>query len=71
MENKFDTSSSRAISCLLCGGHFIYPGPKYPNHLLACHGVVSDIVTCEPVTRRAVTEDPGEPGAGAGSGQSL
>ena len=42
MDNKVDTSSSGAISCLLCGGHFIYPGPKYPNHLLACHGAVSD-----------------------------
>ena len=30
------------ITCLLCGGMFLYPGPKYPLHLFTCHGVVED-----------------------------
>ena len=30
------------INCLLCGGLFLYPGPKYPLHLLTCHGVVEN-----------------------------
>ena len=30
------------ITCLLCGGLFLYPGPKYPLHLFTCHGVVED-----------------------------
>ena len=30
------------ISCLLCGGSFLYPGPRYPVHLLTCHGIVED-----------------------------
>ena len=30
------------MSCLLCGGCFLYPGPRYPVHLLTCHGIVED-----------------------------
>jgi len=30
------------ISCLLCGGFFLYPGPGYPVHLYTCHGVMED-----------------------------
>ena len=30
------------MSCLLCGGCFLYPGPRYPVHLFTCHGVVED-----------------------------
>ena len=32
----------RCITCLLCGGLFLYPGPKYPLHLFTCHGVVEE-----------------------------
>jgi len=31
------------ISCLLCGGAYLYPGPRYSAHLLNEHGVVYDI----------------------------
>ena len=30
------------INCILCGGLFLYPGPKYPLHLFTCHGVMDD-----------------------------
>ena len=30
------------ITCLLCGGLFLYPGPRYPLHLFTCHGVVEE-----------------------------
>ena len=30
------------INCLLCGGLFLYPGPRYHLHLFTCHGVVED-----------------------------
>ena len=31
------------IICLLCGGAFLYPGPRYMAHLLHEHGVVYDV----------------------------
>jgi len=31
------------ISCLLCGGYFLFPGPRYSSHLLNEHGVIHDI----------------------------
>ena len=37
-------SSSRkrpqTVSCFLCGGTQIYPGPRYENHLINEHGVL-------------------------------
>ena len=30
------------ITCLLCGGLFLYPGPRYPLHLFTCHEVVDN-----------------------------
>ena len=30
------------MSCLLCGGWFLHPGPRYPVYLYTCHGVVED-----------------------------
>eukprot|EP00092_Neocalanus_flemingeri_P030129 GFUD01032707.1.p1 GENE.GFUD01032707.1~~GFUD01032707.1.p1 ORF type:complete len:653 (-),score=136.83 GFUD01032707.1:29-1936(-) len=36
-------STADTIHCLLCGGAFLYPGPRYSAHLLNEHGVVYDI----------------------------
>ena len=36
------TTNHSHITCLLCGGLFLFPGPKYPLHLFTCHGVVED-----------------------------
>ena len=36
------TANYSHITCLLCGGLFLFPGPKYPLHLFTCHGVVED-----------------------------
>ena len=38
-------SSSRrtTVSCILCGGVQIYPGPRYENHLVNEHGAVFDV----------------------------
>jgi hypothetical protein len=36
-------SVRKTISCLLCGGVQIYPGPRYENHLVNEHGAVFDI----------------------------
>ena len=37
-----ELSPANTISCLLCGGSFLYPGPRYSSHLLHEHGVVYD-----------------------------
>jgi len=36
------TVNQSHITCLLCGGLFLYPGPRYPLHLFTCHGVVEN-----------------------------
>ena len=33
----------QTISCLLCGGAHIYPGPRYEKHLMNEHGVIFDV----------------------------
>ena len=33
----------RTVSCVLCGGVQIYPGPRYENHLVNEHGAVFDV----------------------------
>ena len=30
----------QTVSCFLCGGTQIYPGPRYENHLINEHGVM-------------------------------
>ena len=30
----------QTVSCFLCGGTQIYPGPRYENHLMNEHGVL-------------------------------
>ena len=30
----------QTVSCFLCGGTQIYPGPRYENHLINEHGVL-------------------------------
>ena len=36
----YPSENLRHISCLLCRDYFTYLGPKYPEHLYKCHGVM-------------------------------
>eukprot|EP00095_Tigriopus_kingsejongensis_P008992 maker-scaffold783_size97670-snap-gene-0.20 protein:Tk08992 transcript:maker-scaffold783_size97670-snap-gene-0.20-mRNA-1 annotation:"hypothetical protein HMPREF1544_09400" len=36
-------SSRKTLSCFLCGGTHIYPGPRFENHLMNEHGAVFDL----------------------------
>ena len=36
-------SRRTTVSCILCGGVQIYPGPRYENHLVNEHGAVFDV----------------------------
>jgi hypothetical protein len=33
----------RTVSCALCGGAHIFPGPRLENHLVNEHGIVFDV----------------------------
>ena len=33
----------KTITCFLCGGIHIYPGPRFENHLINEHGAVFDV----------------------------
>ncbi|TRY71884.1 hypothetical protein TCAL_08435, partial [Tigriopus californicus] len=37
------TPVRRTLSCFLCGGAHIYPGPRFENHLMNEHGAVFDL----------------------------
>lgn len=37
------TPTRRTLSCFLCGGAHIYPGPRFENHLMNEHGAVFDL----------------------------
>ena len=41
MDSKADEVNK--ISCILCGGQYPFPGPKYSLHLINGHGVMHDI----------------------------